>query len=484
MSAFEITLGVSALVLAFYALNGLYHYVSDSTFDGFFLGNRNIKVADVKNTFAGASLSISTVLVFFLTLSIPFGWQIMISPITLILGVIFFGKYIYPYLKDYPNLLNSLKGLKTFSIDSLEDLVYFFYKDKLISKTVTYISAIGIFSILVAEMMVGVTIYQEYFIKPIWIVLIIALTLFVYAGFGGLRSVVITDKWQIRIITLSIIFVVLGILFTTNFDVTLEVFSNWKPVDKMPTSLYLNIFLINLCFLPSSLRIWQIVSASSKSDGFEKGLWQSTIIIAIITVLAIFTSKAIFFDSQIELANFNLLSIFGYLSANSSWFLSKVVYPLFITALLSALISTADSAILPLTQILTNKEKSLNQKTVFLKIGLILITVLALYILVTEVIGLGIIPLILTVFSVTTCIVPAILIPIWSSPKSYNKFSTRIISFSLILGCLLALIWSIVYKDNIAIQAYNCLIGLVITTFGTLIGTLFADNKNELFEEL
>ncbi|MEM7247731.1 MAG: hypothetical protein AAF533_20505 [Acidobacteriota bacterium] len=471
MTPFEITLAVSVLILGGYAASGAVNFGKSRTYDAFFLNNRSLSPQNVRNTFTGAAISISTVLLFFLTLSPVFGWQIFLSPLTLAAGVLLFAHGVYPRLKARPTLIASLRGESSQPIDSLGDLVFHIYGKRWLSTAVTAVSALGIGCVLVAEMMVGVTIYSEYFVEPEWIVFLIAATLFLYAGLGGMRSVVQTDGWQVRLITASMVTIVAVLALqgtSTNPDITASDMwtGTWAPAMTMPAALMINMLLVNLCLLPSSLRVWQVVAGSSKGAGFKRSLWFSTGIISVILVSAVFVARGVAVRNPG--ANVDLELIFSFLVKNENGFVSYLVYPLFVAALLSALVSTADSAILPLAQVLSSRKNKWSSARVLRNVTLMLVIVIAIYFLVTRVLQFELVPWILTVLSVTTCIAPSIIVPLFVRPRRFSPQASLVVGVGVATGCVAAFAWSITFRE-ISIQPWNCAIGTTISLAATLI---------------
>lgn len=485
MSPFDVTLVVSIAVLAFYAANGLRHFDRAQSFIGFFLSDRNLTHENVRNTFAGAAISISTVLSFFLTLGVLFGWQIFWSPITLVIGVIAFAHAIYPRLLANTQLHDALRGDGGRQIESLGELIHFLYGSQTLARLVAGISGIGILAILVAEMMVGVTIYKEYFLRPEYIVFIIAATLFVYAGLGGMRSVVETDRWQVWLISLSLITILILLWAqeerldsppTPGFHDFFKI-STWSPELKMPLALIANMAIVNLCFLPSSLRVWQVVIGSTKSSKFRLGLWQATALIAMISVASVVISRVM--HGRIEHRP-ELAEILGFL-ANSDGWAAYVIYPFFIIALLSALVSTADSAILPLSQALASRNKNgwspvRNLKNIFALLAMAVCS----YFIVTRLFNLGLVAWILTVFSVTTCIAPTVIAPLFFRKRAYSRLSIALIGTGAAGGFLIALIWSIYFAGDLTMQPWNCVIGFSISLTLTVTGCLASPTADKM----
>lgn len=466
MSPFEITLAVSTLILGAYAANGVLNFGKSKSYNSFFLNDRELTPENVRNTFTGAAISVSTVLIFFLTLTPMFGWQIFLSPLTLALGILLFSHAVYPRLTAYPGLMAALRGESEASIDSLGDLVYFLYHQRWLARVVTFISGAGITCVLVAEMMVGVTIYQEYFVRSEYIVFLIAGTLFLYAGLGGMKSVVQTDRWQVRVILISMVSIVLVLAFqeTRNQGAQSGPASSmwsgsWAPLQMMPVALIMNMLIVNLAFLPSSLRVWQVVAASAKGKNFKGSLWWSTAMIAAILTCAVFVSRGVAARSPGGMID--LQTIFGFLANNDNGMVAFVVYPLFVSALLSALVSTADSAILPLAQVFASRDVPWRPQTILRNVTVLLVIVIAVYFLVTKVLNFNIVPWILTVLSVTTCIAPAIIVPLFVR-KQFSPQASAVVGFGVVLGCVVAFGWSIAFRD-ISVQPWNCAIGAGIS---------------------
>lgn len=485
MSPFDVTLAASILVLGGYALAGFRLHDRSDSYERFFLADRRLTTGNVRNTFTGAAISVSTVLSFFLTLGVLFGYQILWSPFTLALGVVFFAHAVYPRLIGRPWLRSALRGESDRSIDSLPDLVDRVYGSRTLTLATAVLTGIGVLAVLVAEMMVGVSIYAEYFLRPEYIVFIIAVTLFLYAGFGGMAAVVETDKWQVWLVTFSLIAVVLVLFLQERAAasppspgfVDLFVPETWEPTTRMPPALLLNILVVNLCFLPSSLRVWQVVVASSKEARFKLALWQATGLILLVTVLAVLISRVMTGLLSQELS---LPLIFSYIATSDDFVAAYIVYPLFITAMLSALVSTADSALIPLAQLVSGKKAgNWRRGRSWLSIFILTAGSVALYFLVTKVFGLGLVAWILTVFSITTCVAPVVLAPLFLQERQFTGVATRLIELGAIGGFLVAFAWSVWFGDNLAVQAWNCVIGFSISAALTLLGFWVSPVKTE-----
>ena len=486
MTPFEITMIVSILVMGFYGLYGLLSFKRTSSFDEFFLNNRKLTKSNVRNTFTGASISIATVLIFFLTIGIAFGGWIFWSPLTLAIGILAFNYIVYPKITSNKKVISALRGEAAVPIRSLSDFLRYMYDSSFVASMTTFVSACGILSILVAEMMVGVEIYKEYFLQPEWIVLMLGITLFLYAGFGGMKSVVETDRWQVYLICISIFLIVVYIsqrIFVlpeeTETSITLnDLFLDWTPQAKMPASLWANMLVVNLCLLPSSLRVWQVLAASSKQGKFQRGLFESALIIVAIVVGTLVISKGII--GLTGQPNQSISSIFLFLTDSGGW-AAFIIYPIFVAAMLSALVSTADSAILPLSQGTVSffgKEETFSIKWNMLNIlGWILATIFAFW-LVKYVLKMDLVNWILTVFSITTCVAPVVVIPLFFKDRKLTKAGNALVGGGIIAALIAAICWSVFFRQDFAMISWNCVIGFGISLILTMTAFWFLSNHD------
>lgn len=477
MSPSTLAVIASALVLVGYAAIGYFQRRFDHTPLSFFLNERSLGTREVRNTFAGAAISISTVLVFFFTIGLQFGWQILLSPITLALGVLLFRHLVHPQLLKRRLVQISPEETSSLQIDSLSDVIRSLYGSRLVSVTITAISALGILAILVAELMVGVTVLQVAHIHPTLALFAIALVVLFYAGLGGMRSVVVTDRWQVILIVSALSLVLLGMLTKVSENVPnfLGDFltAGWEPKFPLPAALIANITIVNLCLLPASLRVWQVVAAAKSGQTFRRGLWESTALIIFTSLCALMIGKSMIALLGPAEGEFTTDQLFKYLES-AGGVVSYVFYPLFVVAMLSALISTADSAVLPLAQSLhATRSAKFNYALNLTIIASLLGVSIGAYFFVTRILNMGVVNWILTVFSITTIIAPAIVIPLFGAQKSLTKTGGVILSVGLLIACAAALTWSAKHSDDISTQPWNCAIGVAIATAATAISLFF-----------
>lgn len=84
-----------------FVIIGLQGYRSIRTSEDYFLAGRTVGTVDFGRSFAAASTSLATVLVFFVTLGIDNGIYILYAPITYCLGVIIFVRVLLPKIEAH-----------------------------------------------------------------------------------------------------------------------------------------------------------------------------------------------------------------------------------------------------------------------------------------------------------------------------------------------------------------------------------------------
>ena len=303
-----------------------------------------------------------------------------------------------------------------------------------------------------------------------------------YAGLGGMRSVVATDGWQVRIIMVSLGLIVLAMSVQSassthpNGGPVPSLWSqSWTPHLSMPWALIVNMLIVNVALMPSSLRVWQVVAGSSLSSRLQRSIWLSALQITIILLFAVLIGRGVSSITQGDPSTIELGVIFNYLATNPQPILAYAIYPLFVCALLAALVSTADSAILPLTQIMTRKSSPWNSFRILVKVLLQLAVVVSSYFLVTKVWQFDIVPWVLTVFSVTTCIAPAVVLPLFVR-RDFSRSASLVVGLGVILGCLSAFAWSIEHRQ-LDRQPWNCLIGTSISLLACAIASRMPESS-------
>lgn len=365
MSPHVVALGAMLVILVAYGSTGIMNSVSLRSYESYFLADRQVSSSHVSATFAAGGISVGTVLLFFLVLGTPFGWQVLWAPVTFIIGYYLFIKYILSHLSDLNYIGLGEPGEKSFEENvspdinifapsgTLGEIIRIRYDSKLVSTIVLSSAFLGMLCIIVSETYISVELFRPFFLEPELSLFLVAAVLFAYAGFGGLRAVLVTDRWQLWLISLALL-ALLGVVsfawlgYDTAQSATQTENGNNPGSARvtMPVAIWLNMLVVNVCYTPALLRTWQVLAASKDANVARRGLMVSLGYIVVISLVAIAIGTLYFQSMHPELKP-ELAAIFEFLVTTNS-FTGYVVYPLLVVGLFAALLSTVDSALLPI----------------------------------------------------------------------------------------------------------------------------------------
>lgn len=431
-------------ILAYFLIYGI---IYKSDVKSYFNCDKQLNKTEFGNSFAAASTSLATVLFFFITLGLENGLYILISPLSYLIGILLFNKTILPKLQkyDYANInkSNAISVGNTLGLFMGER-----YNSRLIRMMISFITIIGIVSILLIELYVGVDIFNI-FIKTEYkeiALILISIVAFTYTGLGGLNTVVKTDKLQFWFMFIVASVIIIW-LFMQKPTITIkDFFPTPMPLTKgllLEWPLLFNMIFVNILLIPSMLRNWQLISAtrdySEVSKGLMRGFYLTATISALFIVLGILFFK-IFPHTQVSL-NGILISM----ASSEDFIVSYIFLPLLFMACLMALLSTVDSSLLPVVQsISTDFIKSNGGRKRYLQITFVmLIITLGLYWIVFKIMGFNLIEWLYTIFSLVTISSPAIILGCLGNENILRKKVIKMtVVFATIVGLFLALLIS------------------------------------------
>jgi Na+/proline symporter len=397
------------LLVAFFLL-GAYQYRSNNDYESFFLRRRNVQGNEYSSSFAASSTSLATVLIFFITYGASEGLGILIAPLSYVLGSYILARLI-PYIGQH-NIIHS--GT------TLGNLLWRIYGNSLVGYAICIIAIVGLLCILLIELYVGVEIFRIYTnvsaqSLPVALVLI-SVAVFSYVSLGGFSGVIRTDRIQMMMIWGAILFSLM--YYLTNTEVPYGQGSDWLPnplLDDgrfiLPIPLLLNILAVNVFLLPAQLRTWQMAAASSSPLDMRNGLLRGAVSVAVLWTL--FAILGVLLQARMPNTEIGLISVLKAWSQSGETIESYVLFPLVFAACLAALLSSADSAILPIiqsieTDFLEGHFQFALWRSRFL-ILLLLILTIGVYYIVFVVYNYGFFRLLFTLFSVLIALAPAIL---------------------------------------------------------------------------
>jgi Na+/proline symporter len=478
MTPLELNLFIAVAVIIFFLIQGLTAFKRKQTEDSYFLVNRNLTTSEFSYSFAAASTSLATVLFFFTVLGLDFGLYIFYAPLTYVIGVWVFNKVLLPKLSQQGYFDNTKQiTATTFGAigTTLGNYILHRLNSKLLKYTVIILTLIGMMSILLIELYVGVNIFAVYFKPEFSHIALIVLTIvvFLYTGFGGFEAVVKTDKYQFKLIlfaTLSFLAWLVYKLFDDGIGLkSADFFGISLPISKgiaLPYPLIFNMLAVNVLLIPSMLRTWQMASATGNAETVKKGNIQGVkmtfLLTAAFVLIGILFFKYIFPINTGETPA-SLIMIFNKLNASSDFIGSYIILPIFFSACLAALLSTADSALMPIMQSLVQDFGTVKPNRAFplrklVIVSLLLFSVtLGLYFIVFKVLNFDLINWLYTIFSFLIICSPLVFFAVLAPERLLQKkFTNHMLFIVLIIGFAIAIGLSI-YGNSVKNQAITML---------------------------
>ena len=440
MNPMDIVILLTVFAVAYFFKISLSNSENKHSYNSYFLAQQKVTSADNRESYVARFTSLATVLSFFLIYAQSDGLALLFAPLTVLFGVLLFLKF---YNKsDLPEF------------HSLDSFLSSVYNSRVLGIITMIISAFSLIVILLIEIYVGVGIFDlfvsntnPYF--PITVFFVSGIV-FIYVAIGGFGAVIKTDRIQSAMIYSGILFLLL-VLFTTSHYKEINIFPRplfmntnnfFTSIIILPVPLFFNVLIVNLFLLPSLLSTWQIAAASENVKSFSKGIKQGG--------FSVFILWSIFILCGILLANpnsnyKNISEIFIFLRDSRNVWISFIAFPVLFIGAIAALLSTADSAIIPLVRcahdkIIGKNNFSINLIRLLLLVGWILIGIL--YILIFSVLKYNFIKILFTVFGLSVCITPVIFFGLWR-PSNAKLLRAKILAIiSVSLGFFVALLFS------------------------------------------
>ncbi|MDH5543697.1 MAG: hypothetical protein OEY64_12115 [Nitrospinota bacterium] len=450
---------VAIIVVLFFLIQGISSYRAINGADMYFLYGRNLQNKEYSRSFAAASTSLATVLFFFVILGISHGLYILYAPLTYLLGCFLYSKLFLPALERQgffnKNTFDENPSMGT----TLGSYIELRYRSKVIKYSIMFVTFLGMMSILLIELFVGVTIFSIY-LKEQYVdlaLLFIAFVVFAYTGLGGLFAVVKTDRLQFGLmifsVTIFLAWLVWESVATDRFP-SLNYFI-MKPISinegiLIPYPLLFNILVVNLLLVPSLLRTWQLAAASSSSEevrrGVMNGAWLTGALTGMFVFIGIFFFRCVFPNAEVSLQG-----IFNALHTSNSFYAAYIIFPMFFAACLAAMLSTADSSLIPLLQSLFQDFRKINTGNswkhghVLICTAFLLVIAIGLYFIVFRLLKFNLISWLFTIFSFLIICTPSIIFAVLAPDEIVCKKSSRIAAFvSIWGGLLIAIVISVV----------------------------------------
>ncbi len=487
---------VAVVVILFFLIQGTSYFRDIKDKEMFFLYGRNLHSREYSPSFAAASTSLATVLFFFVTLGVEHGIYILFAPLTYFLGCYVYSKLLLPRLADQ----GFFKEQESFSQEvdkitlgtTLANYIEDRYKSKSVKVSIILVALLGLLSILLIELFVGVSIFSIYLKEQYvdWALLLIAFIVFTYTSLGGMLAVVKTDRIQFKLMVFSTLIFLLWLIWVSIADQKLpglEYFFVHPPTFKvgilLPYALLFNILVVNLFLVPSLLRTWQMAAASPKSEDVRKGIMNGAWLTTALTTMFILIG-ILFFHGVFPSAKLSLVGILNSLHTGQNIIAAYIILPLFFAACLAALISTADSALLPVLQSFFQDFKKPNSMSawkhhhILIATFFLLVIAISLYFVVFQILGFNLISWLFTIFSFLIICTPSIIFAVLAPADLIRRRSSQITALISIWGGFAVAISFSIIGNKLKVLELVQLNSPLAALFGSLcFGVLLAFQK-------
>lgn len=452
---------LAALLLSLFTLFvffviGYYKRREISTVDDYFLYGRGLDSKGYSATFVATSISLATVLFFFLDFSGPLGLALLLSPLMYCLGCYVFLK-ILPRLKDLGYLENGT---------TLHNFIGQSFGSPALRISAAIVSMLGYIGILIIEIHVGICIFKIFDTSQTWILLagfFILSLVFVYTYLGGYRAVVDTDKIQLTLIAFGSVF---SLAYLAYLHITTEVKVNVFSFEKLapfpwllPLPFIVVMVLGNVPFQFLRMSNWLRAAAVNDLKATQSGLKKSIVFTFLAWVFFSFIGLLFFGINPDSTGNGQAgIGLLTLLRDASGLFSSYVAFPLLFVGMIAAMVSTADSVLMPILtsyifdfryheKLHTNELNALKQvdskinnaalKCARLAIPMFLLLAVGIYFTLTELVGFEFVDLLFVFFNQQLVLFPVVVLSLRGNIHEAKPFAVGAL-FGLWIGWCVA----------------------------------------------
>lgn len=308
------------------------------TMDSFLINDGKVDKSEFSGTFAASNFSLAITLLYLMTNASVFGWFLVISPLTYLLGHYFFVGLVRKCNLD-------LKNCRT-----LSDLVYRVYPSRSIAILITLMTASSYIMLVFLELYIGSVLFSIFLPQGILYqtcsFLILGIIVLSYVKIGGFAAIVQTDKIQLILMLGAITAVfVFSIICPANDNTVKQILINTTKYTS--EGWFILLFSVWLTFINSihafgMVSNWQRLASSKDHDVSWRGLINSSwkvifLLSATIIGFVVLNAK----NYQIN----NLLE-FLYLVRDTGGISTFILFPVLIVGFASMVFSSADVALI------------------------------------------------------------------------------------------------------------------------------------------
>lgn len=319
-----------------------------TTLDGYMVANSSLNTSQFSNTFSASNISLCLIVIFYGSNAKSLGLFLFSSCTTYLLGHLAFVWLIRKTKFD-------LSKCKT-----LTDLVNLIFPNRTVVLLVSLMSITSYILLAYVELYIGSVLFSIFLPEGIFYqtlsFLAIGILVLLYVRLGGYKALVVTDRWQLGLITLSIgSILIYGLIVPTFNDsaVTDVIINITKYTESTWYGVVFSLWLlmINSVYGFSQVSSWQRVHASSDHEMSWKGIVDSSWKVILLFSMTIFgflllVAKGYEFTSIVD---------YLYLVRDTGGISKYILFPVMVVGYSSMVFSSADVAIIGVNYSLTDR---------------------------------------------------------------------------------------------------------------------------------
>lgn len=435
----SLTLTVGAGTLLGYLWIGIRNRNRISDLDGYLFYARHLPAKGYTRTFVATGISLATVLAFLLDFGGQFGLAVILSPVTYLVGVYVLLRFL-PILGEEGYLSRGT---------TLHSFIGHSFRSESLRLVTAVVSMLGYVGILVIEIHVGVQIFSLFTQNAILLACVavgIVCFIGIYAWLGGYQAVIDTDRLQLNLILAGTIAAFAVTFYVCASNDSLPSLDRFVPaIWKLPVSFIVVMIVGNIPLQILRMSNWQRIAAVGNLTEVRTGLkraivWTFLFWLAF-NIIGILLANVKWYP-EIQFGNLRLLAVIQESGAFGAYF----ALPLLFAGMLAALISTADSILVPiLTAVIYDfrfhrqlhdggwaREPSPDEQKALLRsarrtLPIVLLATSGLYVLLVAFAKFDFVSLLFVFFNQQLVLFPAVIIAIDPEKSGLDRLSTPII---------------------------------------------------------
>lgn len=461
-----VTLGLLFFSLVAFLIIGSLNAGAMKTREDMFSAAARLDRFQIARTTLAANVSISGGIQWFLVQGSTAGLAIIIwGPIAVLIGMYLNAMFVDRYAPAA--FFEKYSSFATLTRD--------LFGGRLASWVVLGITSLGSLTILLVEIYVGVAALQIFFPQVSAAGLgatgVVVGAVTIYALMGGLLGIVRND-WIQNALVMSVGIVVVLVFFGGGKPVAAGAEAFRPEFAPIPLELIVWLVIVNMFFIPTQLRFWQVAGSAANREAFVRGYKRAAVQTTLLwAMLAIVGYALLHYLGQPFSTLDGLLRV---LVERQGDMVINVSFGLITIAAFAALVSTADSAIISLAQCASDviAPKSTGAWLQRVIIGAVGVVTLGLYAGIFGLLGTRFIDVFSSAFSLFILIAPMVCLAMIRPDIGRSKVFQSTSLVGLLVAVLVVLLSTYTSLPNLPSPLWSGSIGFGISLLSSVAGFL------------